>query len=59
MDSVLNKLEEGILYNYIFYCEKCKLQFFKVDLCKKSNRCNKCSSFGSLLNDIINDYFVK
>lgn len=59
MDDILSKLEEGILYNYIFYCEKCKLQFYKIDLGKKSNRCNKCLSFSSLLNDVINNYFIK
>ena len=53
---MLNKLEEGILYDYIFLCEKCKMQFYKIDLNKDTNRCNKCLSFSSLLSDLFNNY---
>ena len=59
MDGMLSKLEEGILYDYIFLCEKCKIQFYKIDLNKDSSRCNKCLSFSSLLSDLFNDYFKK
>ena len=59
MDNILNKLEEGILYDYIFLCEKCKMQFYKIDLNKNSNRCNKCLSFSSLLSDLFIEYFKK
>ena len=56
MDSILSKLEEGTLYDYIFFCEKCKNQFYKINLSKTVNRCNKCLSFSSIINDLFNIY---